>query len=147
MEKISVPTPEFWKFFAKLWMSLLGIFFALFLIIGDLQWGGLAFFIIMFVFGFFFFHRTVWSVVDEAYDCGDSLLFVKGHKKQKVDLSKISKISHPYANFKHLITIDINMSGLIGKRITFQAASSDKPFEVPEIFTTLNKKIENEKFT
>ena len=46
---------------------------------------------LMAIFGFFFFKKLLWDLADEVFDEGDSLLFRKGKKEQRVNLKDIIK--------------------------------------------------------
>lgn len=124
MEKISSPIATFDFKFAKFWIWFITVCGVISIISTDFYLPFLLGITTLLISGSLLFYHTVWCVVDEVEDCGTYLVFKKGEDVQKVFLSEITKIDHPYSNFKGLIRVHVNDKGAIGRRLTFRSISS-----------------------
>tara|TARA_Y100001968_G_scaffold322450_1_gene358552 strand:- start:594 stop:1040 length:447 start_codon:yes stop_codon:yes gene_type:complete len=131
------------KFFAKFWLGAIGIT----LILGALTFNFVLISIcsVMLFIGIYYFNKTLWSVMDEVWDCGDHLEVIKGQKKRSISLNNILEVSSTYSNHKHLITIKTICSGKFGNSITFRATKGYPFFKHPRVLPELNQRIRNAK--
>ncbi len=129
--------------FVRIWFGFLLAVFIFLLVIGSdsvLGYVGLA---ILAGSGAFFFRTIRWSVVDEALDCGDSLVFRKGSTTYEVPLSEISVIDHPFENFKGLITVKTRRPIQSRRSFTFRGAPVTSSFNASPVVGELQHRIEN----
>lgn len=122
MKKISTSSLFFVKkIFPLLWFGLL-----IFLVFQTLLSGAykkdpifLVYPFVMAVFGFIFMKMLIWRLVDEVYDCGDSLL-IKGHGiEERVPLENIIHVSASTLMNPPRITLRLAKSGRLGSEISF----------------------------
>lgn len=74
---------------------------------------------VMAVFGYFLMKKLVWDLVDEVYDCGDSLL-IKNHGEQdRVLLSNIMNVSASTNMNPPRVTLRLVNPGRFGPEISF----------------------------
>lgn len=121
MKKISGSTFYFKKLFPSVWFG----FLAFFVINGassGVMSGSFMFVVVpalMAVFGFIFFKKLLWDLADEVYGEGDSLLFRKGSKEQRVFLKDIVNIRHAPMQSPERVVIQVRSGGAIGKELVF----------------------------
>jgi len=78
---------------------------------------------IMAVFGFLLMKKIVWDLVDEVYDCGDSLI-VKGHGvEERIPLVNIMNVSASTNMNPPRITLRLVKPGRLGAEISFSPAA------------------------
>ena len=143
MEKLSSPISTFDFKFAKFLMSFVSVMGLVFLIVGELSLLIVVGISSMIIFGAIGFYLTVWCVVDEVEDFGDYLVFKKNGNEQKVLISEIKKLDHPFSNFKGLIRVHVNKKGSIGKSLTFRSISSaPSRFSETKVYKQLLKRID-----
>lgn len=65
------------------------------------------------------FASTLWSLVDEVTDCGDSLVFRKGDTKQVVALADIMNISAESMMVPRTLTVLTRKPGPLGTSLSF----------------------------
>lgn len=145
MKPISVQNRHevFERQFVRIWFGLLIAVFIFLLLIGSDSAMGFAGLAILAVFGACLFRMIRWSVVDEAMDCGDSLVFRKGSVTYEVPLAEISAIGHPFENFKGLITIKTRRPIQSRRSFTFRGAPVTSTFKAPPVVGELQHRIEN----
>ena len=101
---------------------------------------GLVFLAVFALFAFAMFKSFVWDLVDEVYDCGDSLLLRKGELEQVVRLEDITNLDYS-PNAPPSATIWTNHSGPLGSVITFRLPATFNPFSTPKQITELQERI------
>ncbi|MCL2020528.1 MAG: hypothetical protein FWG81_00090 [Betaproteobacteria bacterium] len=82
---------------------------------------------IMAAFGFFLMKRVVWDLVDEVYDCGDSLLVKNRGIEERVALANIMNVSSSTNVNPSRITLRLVKPGKLGSEISFSPAA---PFTI-----------------
>ena len=97
MKRISSASTDFYKrVFPRLWFGFLGLFATIALLpslVGQAQVMFLVVPCALGVFGYFLMKKLVWGLVDEVYDCGDSLLIRDGGLEYQVPLADITNVS------------------------------------------------------
>ncbi|HEX5126530.1 MAG TPA: hypothetical protein VFW00_07300 [Rhodocyclaceae bacterium] len=78
---------------------------------------------LMGVFGYFMMKKIVWDLVDEAYDCGDYLLFRNGKLEDRVLLSDIMNVSASTMVNPPRITLRLRKPSKFGTEISFSPMS------------------------
>ncbi|WP_444927653.1 hypothetical protein ACJJI4_07860 [Microbulbifer sp. TRSA002] len=121
MKKISGSTFYFKKIFPSIWFGFLVLFVAASISGGAVKdsFMFLVMPIFMAVFGFFFLKKLLWSLADEVYDEGESLLFQKGSKRQRVQLKDIINVNYAQMNAPERIVLQVRTEGDIGKELAF----------------------------
>lgn len=79
---------------------------------------------IMAVVGFFLMKKIVWDLVDEVYDCGDSLLIKNRGVEERVPLANIMNVSASINMNPPRITLRLVKPGRLGAEISFSPAAS-----------------------
>jgi hypothetical protein len=75
--------------------------------------------ILALAFGFILFKKLVWDLVDEVYDCGDSLLVRNGRVEERVPLSNIMNVSASTMTNPPRVTLRLATPGKFGDEIAF----------------------------
>ncbi|WP_444888653.1 hypothetical protein [Microbulbifer sp. JMSA008] len=149
MKKISGTTFYFKKLFPSIWFGFLTLFLLTSLIAGAAK-ESLMFLVMpvfMAAFGFFFFKNLLWDLADEVYDDGDSLLFRKGGKEQKVLLKDIVNISYNQMSSPERIILHVRSGGAIGKELAFNPPMRLNPFSKNPIVTELIERVDRARNT
>jgi hypothetical protein len=73
----------------------------------------------MALFGYFIMRMLVWDLVDEVYDCGDSLLIKDRGQEAFVRLSNVMNVNASTAVNPPRITLRLIEPGPLGAEITF----------------------------
>ena len=129
------------RLFIKFWYGFSALILAILVISGSrsvVGYGGVA---VLLIFGSVMFYRERWALVDEAFDCGDYLIFRKGQEEFRIRLSNIDGLSHPFANSTNLVTIKVANTSQGPKRYTFRATKRAGWFRVPPIYGELQSRI------
>ena len=113
------------KRFPFLWFGLLGFFVALELVTGAYKKVPEFLIIpcVLAVYGFFFMKKFVWDLVDEVYDCGDSLLIKGRGIEERVPLSHVMNVSASTNMSPPRITLRLAEPGELGPEISFCPAA------------------------
>ena len=96
--------------------------------------------ILMAVFVAAMFKAFVWDLVDEVYDCGDTLIFRNGGLEQRVQLSDVTNLEYS-PNSPPSATVWTKSEGPLGSVITFRLPASFNPFSTPSLVTELQERI------
>ena len=149
MKKISGSTFYFKKFFPSVWFGFLAIFLVTSMA-GGASEESMMFLVVpvfMAVFGFFFFKKQLWDLADEVYDEGESLLFRKGGKEQRVQLKDIINISYAQMNSPERVVLQVRSEGAIGKELAFNPPMRFNPFSKNPIITELIERVDRARNT
>jgi hypothetical protein len=138
MTKISSGNTRFYKkVFPAMWLGILTVF--LIVAVGTGAPEESATFLLiplaMGVFGFFFFKNMLWDLVDEVYDCGDSLLIRNRGQEESIPLSNIMNVNALTQMNPPRVTLRLVVPSNFGAEITFSPAKrfSLNPFAKNEI--------------
>lgn len=82
---------------------------------------------VMAIFGYFLMKKLVWDLVDEVYDCGDSLLIRERGEEERVPLSNIINVSASMLVNPPRVTLRLVKPGKFGDEISF---SPMRPFTI-----------------
>jgi hypothetical protein len=134
------------RVFPAIWLGMVAIFF----VFGISSGAGTesALFIIqpllMFVFGLVMFKALVWDLVDEVYDCGDSLLIRNRGREYIVPLSEIMNVSSSTFMKPPRITLRLASPGDLGADVTFMPPRkfSFNPFAKSEVAEDLIERVD-----
>jgi hypothetical protein len=74
---------------------------------------------VMAAFGFFIMKNLVWDLMDEVYDCGDSLLVKNRGVEIRVPISSIINVSFATNSNPQRITLKLAKPGNFGQEIAF----------------------------
>lgn len=140
---ISFSVTKYDRGVAKLWLGSIGTVFIFGLLVEGFAIFGLVFCALMLGLGAFYFNKTVWTVVDEVWDCGDHLKVIRSGQQREILFTDILEVNLTYPNHKHLITIETNASGVMDKNITFRATSGYPTFRSPKILSLLKQRVQN----
>ena len=79
---------------------------------------------VMAAFGFFLMKSLVWDLVDEVYDCGDSLLVRNRGQEERVAFADIMNVNVSTLQNPPRITLRLRTPGKFGKEIAFSPVSN-----------------------
>ena len=115
------------KVFPLLWFGLLAYFIVFSVSSGVLSKAPLVLVgpLAMAVFGFILMKKIVWDLMDEVYDCGDSLLVKNGGREERIKLSEIIGVSVSTLVNPPRVTLRLARPGPFGSEIAFSPA---RPF-------------------
>ncbi|WP_308367665.1 MULTISPECIES: hypothetical protein [unclassified Microbulbifer] len=149
MKKISGSTFYFKKLFPSLWFGFLAIFLFTSLVSGAAKESllSLSVPIIMAIFGVVLFKDLVWDLADEVFDEGDSLLFRKGGKEQRVYLNEVINVSYVKMSSPEKIVIQVRSNGAIGKELAFNPPIRLNPFSKNPIAEELIDRVDRARNT
>ncbi len=103
--------------------------------------------IIMAIFGVVLFKDLVWDLADEVFDEGDSLLFRKGGKEQRVYLNEVINVSYVKMSSPEKIVIQVRSNGAIGKELAFNPPIRLNPFSKNPIAEELIDRVDRARNT
>lgn len=135
------------KVFPLLWFGFLAFFAAQSFITGAYAKSPVFLVVpcIMAIFGYVLMKKIVWDLVDEVYDCGDSLL-IKGHGvEERLLLSNIMNVSASTYMNPPRITLRLVKPNTLGSEISFSpvAALSLNPFAKNPVAEDLIVRVDN----
>lgn len=84
---------------------------------------------------------TIWSLVDEVTDFGDSLVFRKGSTRQEVKLADIVNISAGSMMVPKKLTVLTRDAGPLGTSLSF-GVSEMFPFNEPALLSELVQRVD-----
>jgi hypothetical protein len=147
MRRISSKMTFFYKRVVPVvWFGFLILFIAIPLVSGRRQMPGQLLFlivpIVMAVFGYFLLKKTIFNLVDEVCDDGDTLLIKNGGRDERVALRDIKNIS--YSTFVHppRVTLTTRQSTVFGDEIAFIPPVYFVPFSKSPIINELIERID-----
>lgn len=73
----------------------------------------------MMAFGYFLFRKLFWSLVDEVYDCGDSILVRNKGREERISLSNVINVSESSLTNPPRIELRLDKPGRFGNEIAF----------------------------
>jgi hypothetical protein len=79
----------------------------------------LLIFTVMPVVGYFYWKLSIRDLMDEVFDCGDSLLVRKNGEEDRIPLSNIMNVSYTRANKSSRIILTLVTPGKFGTEIMF----------------------------
>lgn len=138
MKKISSGNTRFYKkVFPAIWFGGLVVFLVVAVGTGGLKENAIFLLapLAMTVFGFFLFKNMVWDLVDEVYDCGDTLLIRNRGQEEAVALTNIMNVSSSMLMNPPRVTLRLVIPSVFGTEITFTPAKrfTLNPFAKNEI--------------
>jgi hypothetical protein len=104
----------------------------------------------MALFGFVLMKKLVWDLVDEVYDCGDSLLIRNRGKEERINLSNIINVNVSSNTNPRRITLRLDKPGRLGNEIAFSPESRGfniNPFAKNEIGEDLIVRVDRARVT
>ncbi|WP_444942273.1 hypothetical protein ACJJI3_09565 [Microbulbifer sp. ZKSA004] len=149
MKKISGSTFYFKKLFPSVWFGFLVFFIITAALLGAMA-KSFMFVVVpafMMVFGFLFFKKSLWDLADEVYDEGDSLMFRKGDKEQRVYLKYIINISHTQMQAPEKAVLHLRKEGAIGKELAFNPPMRFNMFTKNPMVNDIIKRVDRAKST
>lgn len=75
--------------------------------------------VVMIVFGYFLFRKFAWDLLDEVYDCGDSLLIRNRGEEDRIEISDIMNVSVSTNMRPQRITLRLIRPSTFGSEIAF----------------------------
>ncbi|MCE5243582.1 MAG: hypothetical protein ABFD98_20130 [Syntrophobacteraceae bacterium] len=148
MKKISSNAIFFHKkIFPVIWFVILGGVLCAGLILGSEGRDPGKIFIIlpicMAAFGYFFMKKYIWTLIDEVYDEGASLLFRSKGKEVRVNLKDIKDVGYSTIANPPRVTLNIHYTTELGDELTFAPLSSWIPFQknrdIKELIVRINR--------
>ena len=130
MTKISSGNTRFYKkVFPVIWFGILTVFLIATVSTGPLEESTMLLLmpLAMGVFGFFVFKNLFWDLVDEVYDCGESLLTRNRGLEETIPLSNIMNVSASTQMTPPRVTLRLVVPSNFGTEIAFSPA---KPFSI-----------------
>lgn len=121
MKKISTPYMFSFKIFPYLYFGFIAVFLAMVVMGGGWE-KDLAFVIVpcvMMVVGWVFMKVALSDLVDEVFDCGDSLLVRKRGQEERVPLASIINVNFAMNQQPARITLTLAKPGKFGSYISF----------------------------
>lgn len=101
--------------------------------------------VLMLILAYIYFNHFIRDLIDDVYDEGDSLLFRKGDKEQRVFLKDIVNINHRTINALERIEIQVRTDGELGKLLAFTPPMRMNHLVKPPIVTDLIERVDNER--
>jgi len=95
--------------------------------------------LVMAVFGFFIFKHILWDLVDEVYDCGDSLLVKNRGQEERIALSNVINVNASTFINPPRVTLKLAIPSIFGSEVTFTPVQrfSLNPFAKNELIEQL----------
>lgn len=149
MKKISGSTFFFKKLFPSVWFGFLA-FFSITSLLSGAATESFMFLVVpvfMAVFGFALFKKMVWDLADEVFDEGESLLFRKGDKQQRVHLKDIININYAHMSSPERVVLQVRSKGALGKELAFTPPMRFNPFSKTPIITELIERVDRARNT
>ena len=111
--------------FPLLWLGFLAFFVVAVLLNGAYEKDPMFLVVpcLMAVIGFIVMKKLIWDLVDEVYDCGDSLLIKNRGEEDRVLLSNIMNVSASTNMNPPRITLRLVNAGKFGPEISFSPAA------------------------
>jgi hypothetical protein len=78
---------------------------------------------VMALFGFVLMKKLVWDLMDEVYDCGDSLLIRNRGEEERINLSNIINVNVSSNTNPRRISLRLDKPGRLGNEIAFSPES------------------------
>jgi hypothetical protein len=134
------------KAFPAIWFGFLAFFVATSVLSGaaeiDLMFLVVPF--VMAVFGYFFMKKLIWDLVDEVYDCGDSLLIRNRRSEERIPLSNIMNVSVSTLMNPPRVTLRLVKPGVLGEEVAFSpiSQSSLNPFAKSQVAEELMVRVD-----
>ena len=126
-----------------IWFGGLAFVFGQFFIRGQDPGPPIWFMILMaplrLVIGYFAMKKTVFDLVDEVFDEGESLLVRNKSQEERIPLSDISDVS--YMPLGARVTLTLRKPSILGTEISFLPTTSNIPFVRTAAIRNLIKKI------
>lgn len=127
MAKISAKSMFFIKkLFPLLWFGVLGFFAVTVLVVDKSAAFILIVPLVMTVLGYYMMKVLIWDLVDEVYDCGDSLLAKNAGQEERIPLSSIMNVSATTLMNPQRVTLRLVKPGKLGSDVSFSPVSSFK---------------------
>jgi hypothetical protein len=127
MKKISSRSTKFYKkAFPVFWFGFLAIFIGTAVTTGAFRGGQWMFLVMpcfMALFGFFLMKKLVWNLMDEVYDCGDTLLVKNGDVEERISLTNVMNVSASTNMNPPRITLRLVRPGRFGSEVAFSPPS------------------------
>jgi hypothetical protein len=82
---------------------------------------------VMALFGFVLMKKLVWDLMDEVYDCGDSLLIRNRGEEERINLSNIINVNVSSNTNPRRITLRLDKPSRLGNEIVFRSRGSVSP--------------------
>jgi hypothetical protein len=147
MRRISSKMTFFYKrVIPVVWFGFLILFIAIPLVSSRGQIPGQLLFLLvpiaLGVFGYFLLKRTIFNLVDEVWDDGDTWLIKNGGREERVALRDIKNLS--YSTFVHppRVTLAIRQPTVFGDEIGFIPPVSFAPFSKSPVINDLIDRID-----
>ncbi|MGM3386168.1 hypothetical protein KXR94_00775 [Stutzerimonas stutzeri] len=86
-------------------------------------------------------------MADEVYDEGDSLLFYKDGKEQRVKLSEVININHTQMSSPERAVLKVRNTGAIGTELAFTPPMRLNPFSKNIIVADLIERVDRARTT
>jgi len=126
MSRISSRWTFYYKWiFPTFWFGFIAVFAVTSLLEGQHE-PDLVFYlapVVMAIFGFVLMKKLVWDLVDEVYDCGDSLLVKRRGEEERILLSNIINVNVSSNTNPARITLRLDKPGRRGYEIAFSPES------------------------
>src|ERR1700722_9228182 len=121
MKKISTNYEFSFKLFPFMFYGMIGFVFLMLLISGAFKKDPilLLIFTVMPVVGYFYWKLSIRDLMDEVFDCGDSLLVRKNGEEDRIPLANIMNVSFTRANKTSRIILTLVTPGKFGAEIMF----------------------------
>ena len=147
MKKISGSTFYFKKLFPAVWFGFLGFIIIMSVLSGTASPMSIIAPLIMAAFGYALFKNLVWDLADEVYDIGDELIFRKGGKEQRVNLTDIININYTHMSSPERVVLHVRSEGPIGKELAFNLPMRFNPFKKSPFVRELTERIDRGRST
>jgi len=129
------------------WFGFLILFIAIPLVSSRGQIPGQLLFlivpIVMGVFGYFLLKRTIFNLVDEVWDNGETLLIRNGGQEQRVELRDIKNVSYSAVINPPRVTLSVRQPTTFGEQIAFMAPVRFLPFSTSPIINELIERVDH----
>jgi hypothetical protein len=106
------------------------------------QWLFLIVPIVMAVFGYFLLKKTIFNLVDEVWDDGDTLLIRNGGQEQRVELRDIKNVSYSTVINPPRVTLSVRQPTTFGDQIAFVAPVRLVPFTRSPVINDLIERVD-----
>jgi ABC-type uncharacterized transport system permease subunit len=92
------------------------------------------------LFGFFVMKKYVFDLVDEVYDCGDSLLILNDNREVRISLPGIKNVSYSQLQNPPRVTLSLRRQTVFGTEIAFSPRMQLWPFaKDPKILELIDR--------
>jgi hypothetical protein len=133
------------RVYPVLWFGMLGLVMLGALVGGIPRSRMIEFWLSFFALAAFVYYRVksqIWSLVDEVWDAGDSLIVRNRGQEVRIDLLDIRCVDYSHGRGSAMVKIQLREPCVFGSTLKFNAYASFLPWGTPPIVKELRQRID-----